>query len=475
MSAPDTELVSPAAAAPVARRRIPLWWWAVGVVALLALMSLLEELTDAHDLTSSGTIRATLIATTPILLAALGGLWSERAGVVNIGLEGMMILGTFGAGWWAYEYGAWFGVIGAILFGALGGCLHAIATVIFGVDHIVSGVAINIIALGAVQYLAAITFTGLKGGGPTQSPPLPDLGDITIEPLADRLFEIEDKNLFFVSELASVCRALVNNLSFLVIIALLLTVLSWYLLWRTSFGLRLRSCGESPAAAESLGINVLRYKFVAVLISGGLAGLGGCFLAMVASSSYRDGQTGNRGYIGLAAMIFGNWRPSGLLAGSGLFGYTETLGLRQGGTSVHALLLAVAAIALAFGVWQLRKGSRAVLALGLVAIAAGVPLAYVFGGALGDGFDGQGWVLLAMLATVSALLVLIRRQDYFASVLLVVIGLAFAILYFSIDEVPGDFTRMTPYLITLLVLAFAAQRLRMPAADGQIYRKGSAG
>ncbi len=475
MSVPETGLASPMVAPPVARRRIPLWWYAVAVVALLALMSLLEELTDAHDLTSSGTIRATFIATTPILLAALGGLWSERAGVVNIGLEGMMILGTFGAAWWAYEYGAWVGVVGAILFGALGGLLHAIATVVFGVDHIVSGVAINIIALGAVQYLAAITFTGMKGGGPTQSPPLPDVQAITIGPLADKLGEVEDKNLFLISELASVGRALVNNLSVLVIIALLLTVLSWFVLWKTSFGLRLRSCGESPAAAESLGINVLRYKFVAVLISGGFAGLGGCFLAMVSASAFRDGQTGNRGYIGLAAMIFGNWRPGGLLAGSGLFGYTETLGLRQGGTSVHALLLAVAAIALAFGVWQLRKGSRVVLALGVVAIAAGVPLAYVFGDALGDGFDGQGWVLLAMLAVAAALMVVIRRQEFFASVLLVLIGLAFAILYFALDEVPDDFTRMTPYLITLLVLAFAAQRLRMPAADGQIYRKGSAG
>ena len=101
------------------------------------------------------------------------------------------------------------------------------------------------------------------------------------------------------------------------------------MLWRTPFGLRLRSCGESPVAAESLGVNVLRYKFVAVLISGGLAGLGGGFLALVASSIYRDGQTGGRGYIGLAAMIFGNWRPGGLLAGAGLFGYTDALAAAQ--------------------------------------------------------------------------------------------------------------------------------------------------
>ncbi|HWM73056.1 MAG TPA: ABC transporter permease [Nocardioides sp.] len=474
MSVPDTGL-APIAAPPPVRRRIPAWWWAVGLVAVLALLSLLEMLTGANDLTSSGTIRATLIATTPILLAALGGLWSERAGVVNIGLEGMMILGTFGAAWWAYEYGAWVGVVGAIIFGCLGGALHAIATVLFGVDHIVSGVAINIIALGATQYLAAITFTGLKGGGPTQSPPLPNLPALTIDPLADSLGDLEDKDIFLVSEIAALLRALVNDLSIMVVIALLLVFVTWFLLWRTPFGLRLRSCGESPVAAETLGVNVLRYKFVAVLISGGLAGLGGCFLAMVASSSFRDGQTGNRGYIGLAAMIFGNWRPGGALAGSGLFGYTETLGLRQGGDSVHALLLAIAAIALAIGAWQLRSGSRVALVVGLAVVAAGLPLAYVFGDALGDGFDNQGWVVLAVTVAAAVLLVLLRRHEHFAAVVLLLVGLAFAVLYFSIDEVPGDFTRMTPYLVTLLVLAFAAQRLRMPAADGQIYRKGSAG
>ena len=142
---------------------------------------------------------------------------------------------------------------------------------------------------------------------------------------------------------------------------------------------------------------------------------------MVASSNYRDGQTGGRGYIGLAAMIFGNWRPGGLLAGSGLFGYTQTLGLRQGGDSVHALLLALAIIAIAAAIWQARQGQhRTAVITGVVALGIGA-------------------------------------------------------VYFAIDEVPSDFTSMTPYVITLLVLAFASQRLRMPAADGQIYRKGSAG
>ena len=209
------------------------------------------------------------------MLAGLGGLWSERAGIVNIGLEGMLILGTYGAGYFGYHSGPWAGVAGAVLMGMLGGLIHAIATVVFGVDHIISGVAINIIALGAVQYLASLTFAGLPGGGSTQSPKIGDVQTLTIEPLSDALLDVEKKDWFFVSELAAFGRALVDNLSFLVISSMLLLVVTYWVLWRTSFGLRLRACGESPAAAESLGVKVLRYKFVAVLISGGLAGLGG--------------------------------------------------------------------------------------------------------------------------------------------------------------------------------------------------------
>ncbi len=331
------------------------YWVLPVVVAAIAALALLERLTGANDLTSAGTIGATLIATMPIMLAALGGLWSERAGVVNIGLEGMMILGTFGAGYFGFHYGPWAGVVGAIAMGMIGGLVHAVATVVFGVDHIISGVAINIIALGAVQYLADLTFSGLEGGGPTQSPKIGDVPTITLPVIGDQLAAVEDRDVFFVSELAAIARALVTNLSVLVLISLLLLVVTYVVLWRTAFGLRLRACGESPAAAESLGVAVMRYKFVAVLISGGLAGLAGGFLTMVASSNYREGQTGGRGYIGLAAMIFGNWRPGGLLAGSGLFGYTETLGLRDGGTSVHALLLLISVLAIVYAVLQVRR------------------------------------------------------------------------------------------------------------------------
>lgn len=401
--------------------RVSRWWYLAVPLAVLLALVVLERVTGADDLVSTGTVRATLIALVPIMLAGLGGLWSERAGVVNIGLEGMMILGTYGAAYFGYHYGAWAGVAGALLLGAIGGLVHATATVVFGVDHIISGVAINIIALGAVQYLASLTFVGLPGGGQTQSPKLPDVQSITVGPLSDALGEVEAAEIVLVSEVAAVARALVTDLSLLVVLAFALLLATYVVLWRTAFGLRLRSTGESPSAAESLGVAVLRYKFSAVLVSGALAGLAGGFLAMVASSNYRDGQTGGRGYIGLAAMIFGNWRPGGLLAGSGLFGYTQTLGLRQGGSSVHALLLAVAVLAIALAAYQLHR-RQVRLAVGILVVGA------------------------VLLAT-----------------------------YAAIDSVPGDFTSVTPYVITLLVLAFASQRLRMPAADGQVYRRGSAG
>jgi general nucleoside transport system permease protein len=193
---------------------------------------------------------------------------------------------------------------------------------------------------------------------------------------------------------------------------------SYLLLWRTAFGLRLRSCGENPAAADSLGVAVYRIKYVAVIISGSLAGLGGVVLVFIANI-YREGQTNGRGFIGLAAMIFGNWRPGGLVAGSALFGYADGLRLAAGATTVHALLYA-AVLALALAVlWQLIR---------------------------------RRWVSAAAAAVAA----------------LAVYG-----IYLSTDELPREFLPYTPHLITLVVLALAAQRLRMPAADGIVYRRGA--
>src|SRR5215218_9566565 len=302
-------------------------WFYLSLVGVVV-VSLVRIVTDTNDLDSVGTIRAAIIATCPILLAALGGLWAERAGVVNIGLEGQMILGTWGAAFFTYHYGPWVGVIGAALLGLVGGLLHAVATVTFGVDHIVSGVAINLIGAGAATYLAEAIFPDYEGGGPRQLVGLDPPTNITIPGISDAAGNLADNHWFVVSDIASVIAALTTNISSLSLVVFALVVASALILWRTSFGLRLRSCGENPQAAETLGVNVYLYKYIAVMVSGGLAGIGGGFLALVASSGFNTGQTGGRGYIGLAAMIFGNWRPGGVLAGAGLFGYTDTLRLR---------------------------------------------------------------------------------------------------------------------------------------------------
>jgi simple sugar transport system permease protein len=332
-----------------------------------------------------------------------------------------MIVGTIGAGYFTYHYGVLAGVLGAVVFGLLAGGLHALATVVFGVDHIVSGVAINIIAVGVTGFLAEAFFTGLPGGGPTQSPSLDKPPAIDIPFIADAMNTIEGKHWFLISDLAAFVEMLTSNLSVLTLFGLVLIFGSIWVLWHTRFGLRLRSCGEAPAAAESLGVNVYRYKFMAVLISGALAGLGGAYLALVSVSGFQNGQTGGRGYIGLAAMIAGNWRPTGMFLVSTLFGYTQALPFREGGVSVHALLLIVTVGLVVVALLQLRRGARQ------------------------------------------------------ASIASLVFAGAFLAWYLLTDIVPREFTTMAPYISVLLVLAFASQRLRMPAADGQVYRKGSAG
>ncbi len=407
-------------APPVERAARSRWTWVLVSLGIVVVVSAVRVITGEHEIDTPGSLRAALIATCPILMAALGGLWAERAGVVNIGLEGQMILGTWGAAYFTYFYGPWVGIAGAALLGAIGGALHALATVTFGVDHIVSGVAINIIGLGASRFLAEAYFADLDGGGPRQLTGLDRPPSFTVPGLSDGATTVAEKHWFVVSDVASVISALTTNLNVMTVLVFVLVGVSGWALWKTGFGLRLRSCGENPQAAESLGVNVLRYKWIAVVASGGFAGIGGGFLALVASSGFVTNQTNGRGYIGLAAMIFGNWRPGGILTGSLMFGYTDSLRLRST-SAVHALLLLVAIGLIALAIFRYVKGSRTQAAVFAVA------------------------------------------------------GVLFLVWFLVTDSVPREFTGMTPYLATLLVLAFAAQRLRMPKADGQVYRKGSAG
>jgi len=393
---------------------------ALGAIGLLVLLSLVRVISGADDITSSGTASAALRLAIPIGLAGLGGLWAERAGIVNIGLEGMLILGTWFGAWAAFFYGPWVGVMAAVVAGALGGLLHALATVTFGVDHVVSGVAINLLGGGIARYLSSIAYGDgqVPGAGQTQSPntqPLPRVSLPVLSDGPDLLGRLEDQRWFLVSDAAGILKGLTAEVSVLTLLGVLLVPLTFFVLWRTAFGLRLRSVGENPVAADSLGVAVYRMKYAAVVMSGALAGLGGA--SLVIGSIYREGQTGGRGFIGLAAVIFGNWRPGGLAAGAALFGYADAIQLRAGG-AVRGLLL-----------------------------------------------------LVALLLVVVAIRQALRRRIGLA-VAALLIGAAFALWYMTVDTVPSQLVGFTPHLVTLLVLAVASQRLRPPAADGIPYRRG---
>jgi len=394
---------------------------------LVFVLASIRVITGASDLTSTGTASAALLLSVPIVLAALGGLFSERAGVVNIGLEGMMIMGAWAGGYIGSQHGPWVGLLAAMIFGSVGALVHAIATVSFGVDHVVSGVAINIIAAGLVRYLSTLMYKSGAWPGPSQSPGIETIPLNGLPVLSggsyfgwkspDLLGSIANLNWFFISDLASILRGLTGDVSYVTIVAIAFVPLSYFILWRTAFGLRLRSAGEAPVAAESLGVNVYAMKYAGVLISGGFAGLGGGFLAIVAASNYQENQVAGRGYIGLAALLFGNYRPGGLLAGAGLFGFADALQLRDS-AAIHALLLFIVVI-LAFVAFRKFKSGKQIGAV--VALAA------------------AGFTLW---------------------------------FYFAVDELPGQLVTMTPYIATILVMALASQRLRMPAADGIPYRRG---
>ncbi|MSO63813.1 MAG: ABC transporter permease [Actinobacteria bacterium] len=394
---------------------------------LIFVLASIRIITGASDLTSTGTASAALLLSVPIILAALGGLFSERAGVVNIGLEGMMIMGAWAGGFIGAKHGPWLGLVAAIIFGSVGALVHAVATVGFGVDHVVSGVAINIIAAGLARYLSTILYQSGTWLGPSQSPdvepiplnglPLLSGGQYFGWKSPDLLGTLAERNWFFISDFAAVLRGLTGDLSYVTMVVVAFVPLAYFILWKTTFGLRLRSAGEAPIAAESLGVNVYAMKYAGVLISGGLAGLGGGFLAIVAANHYQENQVSGRGYIGLAALIFGNYRPGGLLAGAGLFGFADALQLRDS-AAIRALILFVVLILVFAAFRSFKKGNQLNAALSLASAALSL------------------WI------------------------------------FFTVAELPGQLVTMTPYIATILVMALASQRLRMPAADGMPYRRG---
>src|SRR6201991_4259952 len=202
---------APTPAPVVGRRRVPGWARAMIVVAVgVGILSLTATLTGQIQLTSRGTTQAAVLLLLPILFAGLGGLWSERAGVINIGLEGMMILGTWGAAWAGYQWGPWAAVLGGIVFGALGGLLHAVATATFNVNHIVSGVAITLLGMGVTKYLSTLLFEPISQN-PRQSPRVGAFDTFSVQPVADGLASVESQQRVLLSDVAGLLGGLLSG------------------------------------------------------------------------------------------------------------------------------------------------------------------------------------------------------------------------------------------------------------------------
>lgn len=246
-------------------------------------------------------LAATLTAAVPLALAALGGIFSEGSGVINIGLEGIMLMAAFAAALGSWATGsAMGGVALALAVGALIAALHGLVSVKYRANQVISGVAINILALGLTDFLAN------KFWGAGQSPAVAAVPHLRLPFLQG----------------IPVLSAFSDLTPFVYLMLILVPLASW-VLYQTPFGLRLRAVGEKPAAADTVGVSVSRMRYLGVILSGVLAGLAGASLSVGLVSGYTTNMTAGRGFIALAAVVFGNWRPAGALAAALLFGLAD--------------------------------------------------------------------------------------------------------------------------------------------------------
>ena len=249
----------------------------------------------------------TLMYSTPLIYTALGGVLSENSGIVNIGLEGMMTIGAFVGAAAGYLIGnPWIAFILGGLGGGLFALIHAIATVSFNADHTISGVAINLLAPGVALFMSKIIFDGA-----TMTPTI-SMENKMPRPLNGLLPE------------GSILDTIFNTYA-TVFVAFILVALVWYVLYKTKLGLRIRAVGEHPGAADTLGINVNRVRYLAVIASGILAGFGGASMSLAIVSSFRPTLVSGQGYIAMAAVIFGKWRPQWAMFACLLFGFSTAL------------------------------------------------------------------------------------------------------------------------------------------------------
>jgi ABC-type uncharacterized transport system permease subunit len=280
-----------------------------GVFATRAAVGNLEVVITWSSLTA-----ATLRFATPLTFAAIGGLFSERSGVVNIGLEGMMLMGAFFGVYGADRTGSW---VGGILIGMAAGAAMALVHAFFSIqlrsDQIVSGTAINFLALGITGYIYIDTYG--NEGTPGDLPQVPDVN-------LGWLGSIPPKGL------GNFLEGAFGQLNLLIWLALATVVLAYIVIFRTAIGLRIRAVGEHPRAADTVGISVYATRYAAVTVSGALAALGGVYLSLGFVHSFTENMTVGKGFIALAALIFGKWRPFGVLGAALLFGFASAVAPR---------------------------------------------------------------------------------------------------------------------------------------------------
>nr|WP_206761450.1 ABC transporter permease [Bacillus altitudinis] len=259
-------------------------------------------------------VPATLVYAAPLILTALGGVFSERSGVVNIGLEGLMVVGAFSSIifnlMFADTFGAltpWLGLLVGMAIGGMFSLIHAVATITFRADQTVSGVAINMLALGATLFVVKLIYGKAqtdKITEPFYKGDIPLLSDIPI--IGDIFF----KDVYYTS-----------------ILALVLAVVAWFVLFKMPFGLRLRAVGEHPMAADTMGIKVYRMRYIGVFISGLFGGLGGAVYASTIALDFSHATITGQGFIALAALVFGKWHPFGAMGAALFFGFAQSLSI----------------------------------------------------------------------------------------------------------------------------------------------------
>ena len=276
----------------------------LGVGLLLAVTAFLVWATDDKSFSLTGMLQATLVRAVPIALGALVGVLCERVAVVNIAIEGMLLAGAFAGAVVGSLVGGVGGLAAAIVVGGLFGLLLAVLVVTYRVDQIIAGVAINLLVLGLTSYASSQVLTKyrfLNNAPVFQSIDIPFLSDIPV--VGPILFR---QNLFVYGAL------------------IMVAIATYYLFYKRS-GLRARAVGEHPEAADTLGINVYKVRYINVVIGGMVAGFGGAWFTLGSVGRFDDNMTGGRGFIGLAAMIFGRWHPLGALAAALVFGFADSL------------------------------------------------------------------------------------------------------------------------------------------------------